>query len=131
MASGRIAPAKVLLLNQHGSDQATSAEWLHAIAPQVVVILVGAGNAEGLPSPEVLDRLRDYNVLRMDVNGYVQAATDGRRCGGDGAIGAKPSRSAFGLKWWLAREGFAPTLGKFQIENGRERAKKFDAKLRV
>jgi beta-lactamase superfamily II metal-dependent hydrolase len=63
--------ASVLIVGRHGHDSATSAAWLDAARPARAIISVGAENQEGLPSPAVIDRLRDRGIgcLRTDEHG--------------------------------------------------------------
>ena len=65
----------------HGSANGTSAEWIDATHPQVVVISVGEGNSYGHPSSEVVEAWEGAGatVYRTDQNGTViiQAKRDG------------------------------------------------------
>jgi len=63
----------------HGSDTSSSAPFLRAVNPQLVVISVGADNRFGHPSPEVLNRLAGRTVLRTDERGTIEVVTDGAR----------------------------------------------------
>ena len=51
-------------------------EWIVALQPQVVLIRVSAADEEGLPSPETLELLQGYRVLRTDRNGWIELSTD-------------------------------------------------------
>jgi competence protein ComEC len=79
LAQGLVQPATVLLLADGGGDTATSAAWLGAVNPQVVVISVAPGNPTGNPSPDVLARLAGREVLRTDLIGDVRMETDGEQ----------------------------------------------------
>jgi competence protein ComEC len=61
----------------HGSKTSTSPEFLALADPLVVVIQVGAGNAFGHPSQEVLARLADRRVLRTDQSGTIEITSNG------------------------------------------------------
>ena len=39
----------------------------------------GAGDREGLPSPETLEALEGYTLLRTDRNGWIELTTDGEQ----------------------------------------------------
>jgi competence protein ComEC len=73
--------ATVLKVAHHGAKTATSKAFLEAVAPQVAVISVGAGNRFGHPAPEVLARLEEAGaqVWRTDSSGEVEVVTDGER----------------------------------------------------
>ncbi|RLC70039.1 MAG: DNA internalization-related competence protein ComEC/Rec2 [Chloroflexi bacterium] len=79
VASGQPLEATVLKAPHHGSDTSSSAPFLRAVNPQLVVISVGADNRFGHPSPEVLDRLAGRTVLRTDERGTIEVVTDGTR----------------------------------------------------
>ena len=60
--------ADILVVGHHGSKNSTSAEFLAAIMPSIAVIQVGAKNTYGHPTQEVLDRLKNINIFRTDLN---------------------------------------------------------------
>jgi competence protein ComEC len=72
--------ADVLKVGHHGSRTSTSARFLGAVRPRLALVSVGAHNAYGHPSPEVLQALRDSGaqVLRTDRLGTIVISTDGR-----------------------------------------------------
>jgi len=67
----------VLKAAHHGSCGSTTEEFLGAVAPEVVVISVGAENRFGHPCAEVLERLGDLPTYRTDERGAVEFITDG------------------------------------------------------
>lgn len=69
----------VLKLAHHGSDSSSCSEFLAEVDPQVAVILVGADNPFGHPSPKVLGRLNATHLYRTDINGTIELITDGKR----------------------------------------------------
>lgn len=71
--------AQVLKVGHHGSQYASSDEWLTAVDPQVGVIEVGAGNPYGHPTNATLGRLADHGVtvFRTDLNGTVEITSNG------------------------------------------------------
>lgn len=69
----------VLKAGHHGSNGATSAEFVAAVAPQAVVIQVGGDNRFGHPHPDVLARLAGVEVRRTDLHGRVEVVSDGQR----------------------------------------------------
>jgi competence protein ComEC len=83
---GAIAPLfqparlRVLKAPHHGSLTSSSAAFLHAIGPRVVVVSAGRGNPFGHPAPAVLARYREVGaqVFRTDRDGAVTLETDGR-----------------------------------------------------
>ena len=76
---GPVEPAAALLLPDHGSEAAPQANWVWAVNPQVVLISVGAGNPNGDPAPEVLQRLTGRTILRTDERGSLTLLTDGQQ----------------------------------------------------
>ena len=69
----------VLKVSHHGSNSATSEEFLKKVSPKYAVISVGKYNTYGHPTTEVLDRLASENVevFRTDLNGDIIIYSDG------------------------------------------------------
>jgi competence protein ComEC len=67
----------VLKVAHHGSCSSTTQEFLEAVAPEVVVISVGADNNFGHPCANVMERLERLPVYRTDEQGVVEVITDG------------------------------------------------------
>jgi competence protein ComEC len=72
-----IGPVTALLLADSGFAQLNPPGWLDALDPQVVILSVAAGDANGLPDQLVLDALTGVTLLRTDQNGWVEVITDG------------------------------------------------------
>ena len=74
------APLRVLKAAHHGSATSTTAEWLDALRPEVVVFSCGRENRYGHPAPDVLRRVLDRGtkVFRTDRDGQVVVETDGK-----------------------------------------------------
>jgi hypothetical protein len=72
-------PVDVLMLAQSGYAPLTPPELLPVLNPHLVVISVAPGDIDGLPSPETLDALKGYSLLRTDLNGWVEVSTDGEQ----------------------------------------------------
>lgn len=70
----------VLKVGHHGSNSATSDEFLSVILPEVSIISVGADNSYGHPTQSVLNALNVINstVYRTDKCGTVTVDTDGK-----------------------------------------------------
>ncbi len=81
VAGGQDLRATVLKSPHHGSKTGSSAMFLEAVNPQIVVISVGADNRFGHPAPEVLQRYTNYGitVLRTDKQGTIELITNGER----------------------------------------------------
>jgi competence protein ComEC len=76
---GAVGPVNVLLLAQSGYAPLTPPLWLQNLNPQLVVISVAAADKDGLPDKATLDALAGYSVLRTDLNGWIEVATDGKQ----------------------------------------------------
>jgi competence protein ComEC len=72
-----IGPVSVLLLAQSGYAPLAPPEWLRNLNPKLVVLSVASADRDGLPSPETLEALEDYSVLRTDRNGWIEVVSDG------------------------------------------------------
>ena len=79
--SGRALRSDVLKIAHHGSATSSSREMLEAVAPSAAVISAGADNPFGHPSPEVLERLKEYvppsRVFVTSERGAITFETDG------------------------------------------------------
>jgi len=71
--------ADVLKVGHHGSVTSSTAEFVHAVAPRLALVSVGAGNSYGHPSQPVLRTLARTGaaILRTDRSGTVVVRTDG------------------------------------------------------
>ena len=70
----------MLKAGHHGSAASTSAGFLAAVRPRLVLVSAGEGNTYGFPSPALLARCRETGALvaRTDLDGAVEIRTDGR-----------------------------------------------------
>ena len=77
--SGMNLKADVLKVAHHGSDTASTREFLQAVRPEAAVISVGAGNGYGHPARRVLERLEESGcgIFRTDRLGTIVMASDG------------------------------------------------------
>lgn len=75
--------ATVMKSPHHGSNTSSSATFLNAVEPAVVVVAAGTANRYGHPHPEVIERynatIGQERVLRTDQLGSVELRTDGQR----------------------------------------------------
>jgi competence protein ComEC len=73
--------SQILKAGHHGSYTSTSAPWLDAVRPELVVISAGRRNRFGHPAPEVVSDLqhRGIAVARTDRQGTVTVRVDARR----------------------------------------------------
>ncbi|HEY6871927.1 MAG TPA: DNA internalization-related competence protein ComEC/Rec2 [Geobacteraceae bacterium] len=71
----------ILKVPHHGSRYSSSPPFLDAAAPEIAVISAGYRNSFHLPAGETLDSLtrRRIAVYRTDLDGTIQAVTDGSR----------------------------------------------------
>jgi competence protein ComEC len=75
------SPSQVsaLLLAESGYAPANPQQWLEQLRPQIVLLSVAADDFNGLPSPETLEALEGYSLLRTDRNGWIELITDGKQ----------------------------------------------------
>lgn len=69
----------VIKVAHHGSDTATSPQFIEAVDPQMAVISVGADNRFGHPAPQTLERLVGRPVYRTDQRGTIEVVSDGQK----------------------------------------------------
>ncbi|PIR91905.1 MBL fold metallo-hydrolase [Candidatus Falkowbacteria bacterium CG10_big_fil_rev_8_21_14_0_10_44_15] len=74
-----LSETDVLKVAHHGSDDATSEEFLQIVKPKTAVISVGKDNTFGHPSLRTIKRLEKLGaeVYRTDNNGWVKIISDG------------------------------------------------------
>jgi competence protein ComEC len=77
----RVGRSAVLKVPHHGSRSSSSAGFVAAVGARVALVSAGAHNPFGHPHPEVVERYRRAGalVLRTDLDGTLEVATDGRR----------------------------------------------------
>lgn len=77
---GNKLKSTILKSPHHGSNTSSSPEYLKKIAPEVVIISVGANNDYHHPHPSVLKRYQTnkYKIYRTDENGTVTILSDGK-----------------------------------------------------
>ena len=78
--SGMNLKADVMRIAHHGSNTASTMEFLRAVQPEYAVISVGKDNGYGHPHQEVLERLTDIDakILRTDELGTIIMKSDGK-----------------------------------------------------
>jgi competence protein ComEC len=82
LVAPQFAPTRLRILKaaHHGSDTSTSAEFLQALRPSVVIVSCGRDNPHGHPAPPVLRRVQDAGaaIFRTDQHGQISLETDGK-----------------------------------------------------
>lgn len=71
-----LGPATALLLSESGYSPSNPPLWLRSVNPEVYLLSVEAGDYQGRPSPDLLESLKDTNLLRTDLSGWIDLATD-------------------------------------------------------
>ena len=66
-----------VLLAESGYAPLNPPELIAFLHPQLAVISVAIADKTGLPSPETIQALQGYNLLRTDQNGWIEITTDG------------------------------------------------------
>jgi beta-lactamase superfamily II metal-dependent hydrolase len=74
-----VGPVSLLSLADSGYGPSNPLEWITNLNPELVVLSVSAADQNGMPDREVLESLKDYQLLRTDQNGWVEITTDGER----------------------------------------------------
>jgi competence protein ComEC len=78
VSRGALRPVDVLKVGHHGSHSSSTPEFLAAVDPTVAIISAGVDNEYGHPAAETLAALAGHTILRTDLDGDVEVATDGR-----------------------------------------------------
>ena len=74
-----IGPVTLLSLADSGYAESNPPEWIANLNPELVLLSVSAADENGMPDSEVLDSLKDYELLRTDRNGWVEITTNGEQ----------------------------------------------------
>ncbi len=72
-------PVTVLLLAEGGYAPVNTREWIERWNPRLALLSVAAGDKLGRPDAETLEALDGYQLLRTDLNGWIEVSTDGER----------------------------------------------------
>jgi beta-lactamase superfamily II metal-dependent hydrolase len=72
-----VGPVSVLSLADSGYAPSNPPEWIASLNPEIIVLSVSAADENGLPHTDVLETIKDYELLRTDRNGWVEITTDG------------------------------------------------------
>jgi competence protein ComEC len=88
LAGSRRLSSRVLIAPHHGSRSSSSAHFLQAVDPEVVVVSCSRNGRFSFPHPEILKRYKDMGVsiFRTDLNGAVRLSADGQLIRIDSAI---------------------------------------------
>jgi hypothetical protein len=74
-----VGPVSVLSLADSGYAASNPPEWIANVNPEIVLLSVSAADENGMPDTELLESVKDYQLLRTDRNGWVEITTDGTR----------------------------------------------------
>ena len=72
-----VFPVSVLLLADSGYAPSNPEEWITNLNPELIVLSVDAADENGLPHADTLEVVKDYALLRTDVNGWIEVSTNG------------------------------------------------------
>ena len=74
-----VGQVSVLSLADSGYAASNPPEWIVNVNPEIVLLSVSAADENGMPDTEVLESVKDYQLLRTDRNGWVEITSDGTR----------------------------------------------------
>jgi competence protein ComEC len=72
-----VGPVSVLSLADSGYASSNPEEWILNLNPDLIVLSVDAADENGMPDAETLESVKDYSLLRTDVNGWIEVSTNG------------------------------------------------------
>lgn len=72
-----VGPVNLLLLADAGYSASNPDEWIANLNPELVLLSVDAADENGMPDSEVLESVKDFELLRTDQNGWIEITTDG------------------------------------------------------
>jgi len=74
-----VGPISVLSIADSGYAASNPPEWIANLNPELVLLSVDAADENGMPDGEVLESVKDYELLRTDQNGWVEITTNGEQ----------------------------------------------------
>ena len=74
-----LGPVTALLTSESGYGPSNPPEWIANLQPQVTILSVAAGDLTGLPSTDLVTLLENSNLLRTDINGWIDLSSDGKQ----------------------------------------------------
>jgi hypothetical protein len=79
LADPNLEPVNALLQAGAGYGDPTlnPPEWIARLRPNVLLLSIDASDAKNQPDPATLQSLEGYNLLRTDLNGWIELITDG------------------------------------------------------
>ena len=78
-ADPNLIPVTALLLADSGYAPANPPQWIAKLHPQMILLSVVADDFDGPPSPETIEAVEGYTLLRTDRNGWIELTTDGEQ----------------------------------------------------
>lgn len=70
--------AHVLKLGHHGAKTSSSTEFLQAINSRIALVSAGEDNQFGHPSPEIIERVQNQEILETAKVGSIRLVSDGK-----------------------------------------------------
>jgi len=77
MTNSAMRNVSAVLIAESGYAPLNPPDFLSLLNPRLALLSVAPADKTGLPSPETLDALQGYNLLRTDQNGWIELTTDG------------------------------------------------------
>lgn len=72
-----VGPVSMLSLADSGYLASNPEEWILNLNPELITLSVDAADINGMPDAETLEIVKDYSILRTDVNGWIEISTNG------------------------------------------------------
>jgi hypothetical protein len=74
-----VGPVSLLSIADSGYAPSNPPEWIVNLNPELVMLSVDAADQNGMPDGEVLESVKDYELLRTDQNGWIEITTNGEQ----------------------------------------------------
>jgi beta-lactamase superfamily II metal-dependent hydrolase len=78
-SGAEVGPISVLSIADSGYAASNPPEWIANLNPELILLSVDAADENGMPDGDVLESVKDYELLRTDQNGWVEITTDGEQ----------------------------------------------------
>jgi competence protein ComEC len=74
-----IGPVSAMLLADGGYIASNPPAWINNLRPQAILLSASPEDRNEHPSPETLEAITGYTVLRTDQNGWIELVSDGKQ----------------------------------------------------
>jgi len=124
LAEGIVPDVEILKVGHHGSNTASSLQFLQAVGPECAIYMAGEGNSYGHPHEETIINLCEVGaeIYGTDIHGNIIITTDGETYNLLTSSNVPPvdcSSMTYDLNISVSGEGITnPNVGNYEYDSG-------------